>query len=419
MYESTAHRADFSPKLAASIDVDRAMLANCWPFGIVYHGYSFWTERRYLASLADANHTFSFGAEQIPAVVAPQIVVMVIGESSRYDRWSLNGYARDTTPRLRTEAHVVSLSDMVSGVSATRLAVPVMVTRKPVTEALRAEFREKSFVTAFKEAGFKTFWLSNQMSFGKYDTPVSVYANEADVTRFINLGGIGKESDADSALLAPLHSAVADQAPKKLIVLHTLGSHWNYSHRYPQSFDHWKPSLYGVAKPAITDLLIKPQLNNSYDNTILYTDWLLSQIINSLKDTPAITSLLFVADHGQTLYDGSCRLAFHGHNTQFEFHVPALVWYSPTYRTTYPDKVAALSHNRHARLTTENIFHSLLDMADIHFPNERLDNSFVNVRFKPHKRYVDSYGWTDYDNATIKGDCHEVIDKATPLLQRR
>jgi hypothetical protein len=51
----------------------------------------------------------------------------------------------------------------------------------------------------------------------------------------------------------------------------------------------------------------------------------------------------------------------------------------------------------------------------VRYPDERLEWSFVNAAFKQHKRYVDSYGWTDYDNATIKGDCHEVIAKGKPL----
>ncbi|WP_346428579.1 sulfatase-like hydrolase/transferase [Janthinobacterium agaricidamnosum] len=104
------------------------------------------------------------------------------------------------------------------------------------------------------------------------------------------------------------------------------GSHWNYSQRYPKSFDKWQPSLFGVDKPVYTDTAIKPQLNNSYDSSILYTDWFLSNVIGMLKDdgqrTALRSSLVYVADHGQTLYDGTCRLAFHGHNTQFEFHVP-------------------------------------------------------------------------------------------------
>jgi glucan phosphoethanolaminetransferase (alkaline phosphatase superfamily) len=282
-------------------------------------------------------------------------------------------------------------------------------------QSLKDGFSEKSFLTAFKEAGFKTFWLSNQISFGKYDTPVSVFAKEADAVEFLNLGGFTNNSNYDEVLLAPLARAVNDPAPKKLIVLHTLGSHWNYSQRYPKQFDKWLPSLHGVDKPVHTDTTIKPQLNNSYDSSILYTDWFLAQVVGRLKDTRQMASLVYVADHGQTLYDGTCKQAFHGHNTQFEFHVPAFVWYSDQYQQRFPDKVGQLLRHRKARLATENVFHTLLDMADIRYPGDRLEWSFVNRQFKQHKRYVDSYGWTDYDNATMKGDCREVIAKGKPL----
>jgi glucan phosphoethanolaminetransferase (alkaline phosphatase superfamily) len=122
-----------------------------------------------------------------------------------------------------------------------------------------------------------------------------------------------------------------------------------------------------------------------------------------------------VADHGQTLYDNSCKLAFHGHNTQYEFHVPAFVWYSDAYRDQFPSKIEQLLRHRKAHLATENMFHTLLDLGDIRYPDDRLAWSFVNSQFKQHKRYVDSYGWTDYDNAVMKGDCREVIAKGKPL----
>jgi glucan phosphoethanolaminetransferase (alkaline phosphatase superfamily) len=380
-------------------------------------GYDFWKERKYLAELAHKSTLFTFGAVQASAADLPQVVVMVIGESSRFDRWSLNGYKRETNPLLKKEANLVSLSDVVTAVSATRLSVPILVSRKPATQSLQAGFSEKSFLTAFKEAGFKTWWISNQMSFGQFDTPISVFAKEADVTEFLNLGGFTNKSSYDSVLLDPLQNAMTDPAKKKLIVLHTLGNHWNYSHRYPKEFDKWQPSLFGIENPAYTDKALKPQLNNSYDNSILYTDWFLSQVITTLKESRQLTSMMYVADHGQTLYDGSCNLAFHGHNTQYEFHIPALVWYSDLYRTTHPQKVNQLLRNKRARLATENVFHSLLDMADIRYNTEHLEWSFLSKKFKPHKRYVDSYGWTDYDNATFKGDCREVIDKGTPLAQ--
>ncbi|MGH8809532.1 MAG: phosphoethanolamine transferase, partial [Noviherbaspirillum sp.] len=349
----------------------------------------------------------------------PQIFVMVIGESSRYDRWSLNGYVRETNPLLMKEANLVSLANVVTAVSATRLSVPVLVSRKPATQSLQTGFSEKSFLSAFKEAGFKTYWLSNQMSFGQFDTPVSVFAKEADVTQFLNLGGFTNNSSHDEILLAQLQTAIDDPAQKKLIVLHTLGNHWNYSHRHPKEFDRWQPSLFGVANPVHTDIAIKTQMNNSYDNSILYADWFLSQVVNTLKSSTQIATMTYVSDHGQTLYDGTCKLAFHGHNTQYEFHVPARVWYSDQYRATHPAKVHQLLKNRQARLATENVFHSLLDMADIRYSAEQLEWSFVNRKFRQHKRYVDSYGWADYDHASLRGDCREVIDRGTPLAQAK
>ena len=403
----------------ARISVNGKVLARSWPYGIVMNVEAYRKERRYLTQLAGRSAQFRFGAHQSSYEDAPQVVVMVLGESSRADRWRLNGYARDTNPLLAQEANLVSLSDMISPVSATRLSVPVIVSRKPATQSLRAGFSETSFISAYREAGFKTFWLSNQMSFGEFDTPVSVFAKEADVTRFFNMGGFTNRSDLDDVLLAPLKNAVSDPAPKKLIVLHTLGNHWNYSHRHPQSFDRWKPSLFGIDKPAYTDLKLKAEINNSYDNSILYTDWMLSQVIATLKAGPALTSMMYVADHGQTLYDGSCKLAFHGHNTQFEFHVPALVWYSDAYRDAFAEKVVQLRAHSTAPLATENIFHSLLDMADIRYSGEQLDRSLFSGQLAKHVRYVDSYGWTDYDDATLKGDCREVIGRKKPLQREK
>jgi glucan phosphoethanolaminetransferase (alkaline phosphatase superfamily) len=394
-------------------------LASSWPFGLTARGIDFYKERRYLAELGQRSNSFSFKAHQPEHNDRPEIVIMVIGESSRYDRWSVNGYARDTNPLLKQEANLVTLPDVITAVSATRLSVPVIISRKPSMQSLKDGFSEKSFLTAYKEAGFKTYWLSNQISFGQFDTPVSVFAKEADVIQFMNLGGFTNNSNFDQILLEPLQHAIADPAPKKLIVLHTLGNHWNYSQRYPKDFDRWQPSLFGVDKPVYTDTKIKPQLNNSYDNSILYTDWFLSQVIGQLKGTQQLTSMVYVADHGQTLYDGTCNLAFHGHNTQYEFHVPALVWYSDEYKERYPEKIRQLIRHRKARLATENIFHTLLDLGDIQYEDEKLEWSFINKQFKQHKRYVDSYGWSNYDNAKFKGDCREVMDKGKPLKQEK
>ena len=402
----------------ARLPVELDAFARSWPFGLVARGVDFYKERQYLADLNRRSAAFRFGARQSDPANAPDVLVMVLGESARFDRWSINGYTRETNPLLAKEANLVPLQDLITSVSATRLSVPVIISRKPAMQSLKDGFTEKSFLTAFKEAGYKTYWLSNQISFGKFDTPVSVFAKEADTVEFLNLGGFTTRSNLDEVLFDPLERALRDPAPKKLIVLHTLGSHWNYAHRYPARFDKWTPSLRGVDKPVVTDDAIEPQMSNSYDNSILYTDWFLSQVIDRLKSPEKAAALMYVADHGQTLYDKSCDLAFHGHNTQYEFHVPAFVWYSDVYAALYPAKVAQLKQRRKARLSTENVFHTLVDLGDIRYPGERLEWSIASPQWKRHKRYVDSYGWTDYDNARMRGDCREVIDKGTPLPRR-
>jgi glucan phosphoethanolaminetransferase (alkaline phosphatase superfamily) len=259
------------PKWAETFyDVDS--FSHSWPLGIWARAVDFYQERSYLASLSEKSKAFRFNAQQAAGNDFQQTIVVVIGESSRYDRWSLNAYQRLTNPYLSQEKNLVSFSDMITAVAATRLSVPIITTRKPATQSLKPGFTEKSFLSAYQEAGFKTFWISNQMSFGQFDTPTSVIAKEADVTQFLNLGGFTNNSSYDQILFTPLQNALNDHAPNKLIVLHSLGNHWNYSHRYPQAFDRWKPSLFGVNNPAYTNLKNKEALNNSYDNSILYTE---------------------------------------------------------------------------------------------------------------------------------------------------
>ena len=404
---------------ATKVFQERDPLSQTWPLGIWLRSIDFIQERRYLSKLNEKSRNFQFHAKQEVGADEAQTYIVVLGESSRFDRWSINGYERETNPWLQREKNLISLSDVITSVSATRLSIPVIVSRKPATQSLIAGFAEKSFISAFKEAGFKTFWLSNQMSFGEFDTPTSVFAKEADITQFLNMGGYTNQSNLDDVLLEPLEHALADAHPKKLIVLHTLGNHWNYSHRYPKSYDRWQPSLFGVHNPAYTNLKNKEKISNSYDNSILYTDWILSQFIASLKRQSHPTALWYISDHGQTLYDGGCTLAFHGHNTQYEFHIPAFFWYSDIYGQTHARQVAQIKQHQQAKLSTENVFHSLLDMANIRYPDERLHYSVFNSALKDHTRYVDSYGWSNYDTSTMQGECREVIDQKTPLSQEK
>ncbi len=412
---AVAWASGHGPPAWMQVAAARVDLADTRPFGLFVTAAEYWSERRQLAAMGIGNRAFVFGAHQAHPDTTTLTIVFVIGESSRYDRWSLNGYARDTNPLLAKEANLISAPDVVASASATLLSLPVMLSRKQAMQTYRTGFPEKSFISAFRESGFRTYWISNQIPFGEFDTPVSVFAREADVIQFMNPGGYSDISSLDGILLQPLRNALEDPAPKKLIVLHSLGNHWNYSLRYPEAFDRWRPSLAGVPDPDHTDAGLKGRIDNSYDNSVLYTDWFLARVIAALKSPRNASAMIYISDHGENLHDGACDFVLHGHNTLYDYHVPMLAWYSDAYAAKFPGKVTQLRSHATAPLSTENIFHSILDMADIRYAGERLAWSILSSDFRPHKRYVDSYGWADYDNSTFDGECREVIDKGVPL----
>jgi arylsulfatase A-like enzyme len=167
-----------------------------------------------------------------------------------------------------------------------------------------------------------------------------------------------------------------------------------------------------MVRPPVGDPGLLRETGNSYDNSIRYTDWFLAQVIGLLKQGGQRAVLVYVADHGELLRDASCSLSMHGHGTDHEYHVPALVWFADQYRARYPAKVAALQRQRAARLGTTDMFHTVLDLADIRYPGERLEWSFVHPGYTPRRRMVASDNWVDFDTAERKGACRRLFRPA-------
>lgn len=125
--------------------------------------------------------------------------------------------------------------------------------------------------------------------------------------------------------ILPYYNRIIDsEYSKKLIILHTIGSHWWYNLHYTKEYEVYKP----VLKSKIIAYCTDEEIRNSYDNTILYTDYILSEIIDKLKDKNAV--LIFVSDHGEALGDDS----FYLHGILSSGHVPygKFVWWSEKYK---------------------------------------------------------------------------------------
>ena len=377
-----------------------------YPFGLFVSFNDLYQEQTKINTAFAKYGKFSFNIKPSTTVNNKQLVVLVIGETSRRANWQLNGYIRQTNPLLTRQTNVVNFSNMLSISSATRSSIPMLLTRKPAAKVYQYEFAEKSVISAFKEAGFDTYWLSTQQKFGAHDTSTSVYAREAENVIFLNKTNYNNKGETDEVVLPVFNKILASRAQKKLVIIHTLGSHFDYSHRYSSYFDKFKPSLNDVDGYSLQDKQYKQQLINSYDNSILYTDYIINELIDSMQaQTETASFLLYSSDHGEDLFDGQCDKSGHGNKTVYNFEIASLAWYSPHFAARHADKVQQLKANANKPVNHTSIFPTLIDAADITIPNYPLDRSVLGD-LTPYPRLV--LGGKDYARSEQQGICREI-----------
>lgn len=323
------------------------------PFSFWYSVSDCLANRKAVEELRD---NFSGVTATVPSD-APDVVVVVIGESLRPDHLQINGYGRNTTPHLASDTAVISFPAMTTEPCYTHLSVPHIMTRADSAAPDRA-FTEQSFITLFKRAGYRTAWLSNQDAVDTY----AYFMHEADTLVQCNgarsLYGYDKWLDTD--LLPAFDATAIGEGAKRLTVLHTIGSHWWYPSHCPDSLERFKP----VVDSRILSELSHEQMVNSYDNTILATDSFIKQLIDRLRKRNAV--LIFISDHGEALGEEGNYL----HAADYpQLHPTAcFVWYSAEYRRRNPGKVEALRKNAAKQWSTDAIFHSVLDAASVSTP---------------------------------------------------
>ena len=383
-------------------------LKNTYPLGLFISVYDLIKEQEKINKAFDGNQKFTFNAKMSrnEDKNIKKVYILVIGETSRRNNWQLNGYERQTNPLLSQQKNLVNFSNMLSISSATRSSIPMMLTRKPAEQVYQFVFSEKSIISAYKEAGFKTYWLSTQQKFGPHDTSTSVFAKEADSITFMNTANYLDQGGVDSILIPSLEKIIKKSEMKQFIVIHTLGSHYNYAYRYPKEYNIYKPSLNNLEKYSLQSKKFKNELINSYDNSILFTDYVLNGFIEILKKQQNTESfLLYSSDHGEDLFDNNCEKSGHGLATQFNFEIASFAWYSDKFKENYGEKVENLFQNHDRKLNQTAIFPTLIDASNIEIPADKLDRSILK-KYKAYPRIV--MGKEDYDQASFDGVCNEI-----------
>jgi len=316
---------------------------------------------------------FHFNAFKKDSLSKRQIYVLVIGESARFDRWEINGYSKPTSPHLKARQNLIPFSQAISGSNLTWMAVPQIITRANPTN-MDVQFKEKSILSAFKDAGFKTVWLSNQTDKDIFwSGTINLHAKTADVAIFSPTNSATFDSQGkdyyDERLLPLLDSIIAADNQNIFFVLHIMGNHWEYTKRYPKSFDYFKPSgqTIGYLNPYSPNG--KEAISNTYDNCIRYTDYVLDSVIGTLEKHQLVSTVTFLSDHGEDLFDLSNeKMDFHVTPAPATLHIPFFIWTSDNYSSIYKEKTKLLKEHQVKKISTENAFYTVLDLANISFP---------------------------------------------------
>ncbi len=298
---------------------------------------------------------------RLAAATKPVVAVIIVGETSRAQNWSLGGYARDTNPELAAR-DITYFTDVSSCGTSTAVSVPCMFSGYGRGDySLEAALGRENLMDVLGHAGFQTLWLDNNTGSQHVAKRMGEVALSVGTDPDICPTG---ECD-DRILLQRLAAELPKITQNTVIVLHTIGSHGpSYYLRYSADRAPFQPACdTGELGKCTADEIV-----NAYDNTVAFTDWFLGQVIDRLAaETDIIPMMIYASDHGESL--GEAGLYLHAAPyfmaPDQQTKVPMLTWVSPAAEAALGVTKGCFDQNADAALSHDNLFHTVLGMLDI------------------------------------------------------
>ena len=396
---------------------DYRMRNQLYPVNVCYNLYLAFERNAASENYKEASRDFKFDARSEHSTTAPEVYVMVVGETARAHNFSLYGYPRNTNPLLSKTPGIKAFPNVTTQSNTTHKSVPMLLSAASAEDFERL-FHEKGILAAFKEAGFHTVFISNQLPNHSF---IDFLGEQADEHYFLKKEDASQGNHYDEDLLQKLDEILplADASSsahyhyryrKLFVVLHSYGSHFNYQERYPSSFAYFKPDSRSEAKPEN-----RRDLLNAYDNTIRYTDYILHGIIERLQKWEGVqaktdgvygqptSAMLYTSDHGENIFDDERCLFLHAapKASDFELHVPFIIWTSDGFSKQYPNILKALGENRSKQVQSSlSAFHTMLGIGGIQTRYRQDEYSVASGKYHPTKLlYLD-----DHDEAIPQED---------------
>lgn len=316
------------------------------------------------------------------SVPRKRIFVMILGETVRADHLTLNGYEKNTTPLLAKQ-DLINFSQVQSCGTSTAVSVPCLFSslgRKDFEQVAAED--QSNLLDIVQAAGYKTTWIDNNTGCkGVCERIPSLSPADIKTPEFCPTS-----TCYDEVLLSEFKKVIQKSGEDQFIILHMLGSHGpSYYQRYPMKFAKFTPEC---LTSNLSDCS-QEQVVNTYDNTILYTDYVVNGIIEHLKTWQKIfdVGLMYVSDHGESLGENGIYL----HSLPYvlapkaQTHVPLFLWLSPEFiQHTYKSR-AQLTDKANCPLSHDNIFHTLLSALKIETEHYKADLDISRLNSRPCK----------------------------------
>jgi len=282
----------------------------------------------------------------------PVIIVLIIGESARGDRFFINGYHRKHNNSIIEGRNLVSFTNVSSCGNSTAYSIPCLLS--PLEESeFRVPLQNESLIHLFNRLNFYTSFYG-----------IQDIGRNKNIVRSIEVADVFKNNigSMDIELLDALRSQINNKKTyNQFIILHQIGSHWWYKDRYDDKFEIFKPEC----NKRNARLCDKTELDNVYDNSIAYTEFVVSEVIRVLKDERAI--LFFVSDHGEAL--GENQKYGHGasYPNSYQKHIPFMIWMSDSYLKDFgmEERFNLIKKFKNEKLSHDHLFYTILGSINV------------------------------------------------------
>lgn len=350
------------------------------PTRILYSLYILDKEITEIENLAIKNLEF-INSSKTESTNENLILCLIIGESHSVFHMPAYGYQKNTMPLIGEMMHnkeggkIFWFNDVISIADHTHTAMKSIFITQQESEGGQ---QLMMLPTPFKAMGYHNSLYDNQYLPGQ---GVSFMSNETLSNAVYDKRNSSIMSDEELIDLRP-----ADESGNHLMIYHLMGSHYTYSSRYPhERFSIFKPNDY----PSDWDAE-RREITAHYDNSIAYTDFVLTKLINRLKDKRA--AIVYISDHGEEVYDNGNYIG-HGNAARVQtidhqIRIPMMVWISESYIDTYPNSADMLVKSVDRPWVSEKMTHLLIDLAHEESPAFDSTQSIINANFSPSKRIV-------------------------------